>query len=223
MKPLCESRVQRFLKRAIDVVVGLGVLVFLGPLIVLLVAAATLDTRGWGIFSQQRIGQDGEPFRIHKIRSMRVNADQTQSITPRNDPRVTKFGWILRRAKLDELPQAVNLLTGKMTLIGPRPDVPGFADELAGDDKRVLSLRPGISGPATIHYRDEEGILAAQDDPNRYNVEVIWPTKTRINAAYHDHGTILDDLRMLLITVRPGDDGSIDRMLQRWGVQNLEP
>ncbi len=122
------------------------------------------------------------------------------SITLENDPRINNYGKILRRTKLDELPQLWNVLIGDMSLVGPRPDVPGYADKLEGEDRIILSIRPGITGPATLKYRNEEEILAEKGDPWRYNDEVIWKDKVEINKMYIKNWSFKNDIRILLDT-----------------------
>ena len=115
---------------------------------------------------------------------MRASNDLRSTVTTRHDPRITRVGRILRSTKVDELPQLLNVLLGHMSIVGPRPDVPGFADRLSGDDRIVLSIRPGITGPATLEFRNEEELLSSQSDPERYNREVIWPKKVELNREY---------------------------------------
>jgi lipopolysaccharide/colanic/teichoic acid biosynthesis glycosyltransferase len=124
------------------------------------------------------------------------------TVTTRHDVRITRSGAWMRRLKIDELPQLVNVLRGEMSLVGPRPDVPGFADRLQGPDRVILTVRPGITGPAALAYRHEEAILAEVPDPETYNREVIWPDKVRINRAYVEHYRLRADLTWLVRTVR---------------------
>ncbi|MCE2874026.1 MAG: sugar transferase [Planctomycetaceae bacterium] len=164
---------------------------------------ASIDTRQNGLFIQMRVGRDGRLFPLLKIRTMRTVAGWTSTVTTGRDPRITTMGRLLRRTKLDELPQLLNVLMGDMSLVGPRPDVPGFADRLQGADRVVLTLRPGITGPATLRFRDEEALLAAQPDPERYNREVIWPEKVRLNRQYAERYTFRADLVFILRTLMP--------------------
>jgi lipopolysaccharide/colanic/teichoic acid biosynthesis glycosyltransferase len=115
---------------------------------------------------------------------MRIDPTNRTSVTTAHDVRITPVGRFLRRAKLDELPQLINVLKGDMSFVGPRPDVPGFADALTGEDRVILSVRPGITGPATLRYRDEESLLAGAEHPEQYNREVLWPDKVRLNREY---------------------------------------
>lgn len=190
------------LKRALDLAVALSGLVLGGWLLVLGWCAARLSTGESGFFRQARVGRHGRLFRVLKLRTMRSVPGGATTVTTATDPRITRVGAVLRRTKLDELPQLWNVLVGDMSLVGPRPDVPGFADRLEGEDRIVLSVRPGITGPATLNYTNEEALLAAQEDPERYNRETIWPDKVRINRAYVEQWRLRDDLVYLWRTFR---------------------
>lgn len=163
-------------------------------LIALLWIAAAVDTRANGFFVQERIGRFGKRFHVIKLRTMRADPSIHSTVTTAGDARITRFGRLLRRLKLDELPQLVNVLKGEMSLVGPRPDVPGYADALEGEDRVILSVRPGITGPAALKYKNEEILLAGQDDPERYNNDVIWPEKVRLNREYVDNWSFRKDL-----------------------------
>lgn len=189
-------------KRAFDLVVGGTGLVITAPVMVLGIAAATVSTREWGVFSQERIGRHGQTFRVHKVRSMRRMEGVTTTVTAGTDPRITRVGAWLRRLKIDELPQLVNVVRGEMSLVGPRPDVTGWADELTGADRIVLSVRPGITGPASVLFRHEEEILSAVENPDAHNRDVIWPEKVRLNRQYVESWTLREDVRWILATVR---------------------
>jgi lipopolysaccharide/colanic/teichoic acid biosynthesis glycosyltransferase len=193
----------RALKRTFDVVVSSLGLLATSWLIALAWIAATIDTRRNGFFVQERIGRNGRPFRTIKIRTMREIGGFVTSVTAARDPRVTPLGRVLRKTKLDELPQLVNVLLGHMSFVGPRPDVAGFADALEGEDRIVLSVRPGITGPATLRFRHEEEILDSQPDPERYNREVLFPEKTRLNRRYVENYRFVDDLRYIVETLAP--------------------
>lgn len=192
---------QALLKRTFDVVLASAGLVAFGWLIVIAAAAATLDTGRNGFFVQRRIGRYGKPFSVIKIRTMREVAGVSTTVTAAGDCRITRLGRLLRRTKLDELPQLLNVVRGDMSFVGPRPDVAGYADRLDGGDRVVLSVRPGITGPATLKFRDEEALLAAQPEPERYNREVIWPEKVRINRRYVENWCFLDDVRYIWRTL----------------------
>lgn len=193
------SPVQAFSKRVLDIGVAVVGLILLWPVIVVAIALARGDTGASGLFRQQRIGYGGKPFTVLKIRTMRAVAGTT--ITTGNDARITPLGARLRGWKIDELPQLWNVLKGEMSLVGPRPDVAGYADRLTGEDRIVLNLRPGITGPATLKYRDEEQILAGQVDPETYNDNVIWPDKVAINRRYYLDYRLRDDFRYIWQTL----------------------
>lgn len=152
------------------------------------------------IFRQKRVGRNGELFTIYKFRTMSVHHNQS-SISIAGEKRITQLGKILRHYKIDELPELWNILIGDMSFVGPRPDVPGYADCLQGDDRRILQLRPGITGPASLKYRNEEYLLAQQVNPQAYNDNVIFPDKVRLNLYYLDHYNFWDDIRMIVATV----------------------
>ena len=150
-----------------------------------------------------RLGWHGRLFNVTKFRTMQVGSDRFGSVTVASDKRITPIGKILRRTKLDEFPQLWNVLLGHMSFVGPRPDVPGYADQLQGEDRRVLELRPGITGPATLLFRNEEELLALAEDPTRFNDEVVFPEKVRLNLAYLDTWSFWKDIGYILATVAP--------------------
>jgi lipopolysaccharide/colanic/teichoic acid biosynthesis glycosyltransferase len=152
------------------------------------------------LFSQKRVGKDGKLFTMVKFRTMKVNHGGN-SISIKGESRITPLGAIMRKYKLDELPGLWNVLKGEMSLVGPRPDVPGYADKLTGEDRRILELRPGITGPASMKYSNEEELLALQPDPVKYNNEVIYPDKVRINLNYLKHWSFWLDLKIIVFTV----------------------
>lgn len=152
------------------------------------------------IFRQKRIGRNALPFTMYKFRTMTVNHSGS-SVTVAGESRITPLGSILRKYKLDELPELWNVLIGDMSFVGPRPDVPGYVDKLTGDDRAVLSLRPGITGPASLKYRNEEELLAQQSDPQKYNDTVIFPDKVRINLYYLHHYSFTKDIEIIFCTV----------------------
>jgi lipopolysaccharide/colanic/teichoic acid biosynthesis glycosyltransferase len=188
------------LKRGFDLFFSFFASMFLLIPMIVLLAVSTITFRKWGLYRQIRVGRDGKTFLILKIRTMREEESQS-SITLDPDPRVPGVGRLIRRTKLDEVPQLWNVLVGDMSLVGPRPDVPGYADLLKGEDRVILSVRPGITGPATLKYRDEERILAAQKDPQKYNDEVIWRDKVEINKRYVTHWTLSKDINILAKTI----------------------
>lgn len=155
---------------------------------------------GPAVFTQKRVGKDGKLFTMYKFRSMSAHHSGS-TVSVAGESRITPLGAKLRRYKLDELPELWNVLIGDMSFVGPRPDVPGYADKLEGDDRRVLQLRPGITGPASLKYRDEEVLLASQANPQEFNDKVIYPDKVRINLYYLDHYSFLADIKMIFATV----------------------
>lgn len=176
-------------------------LLFLWP--VILVCAILIKIKmpdGPVFFVQKRVGKNGELFSMYKLRTMSVNHGGS-SVSVAGEARITPLGKVLRKYKLDELPELLNVLKGDMSFVGPRPDVPGYADNLSGEDRSVLKLKPGITGPASLKYRNEEDILALQDDPQKYNDEVIYPDKVRINLYYLNHYSFLKDIQMIFCTI----------------------
>jgi lipopolysaccharide/colanic/teichoic acid biosynthesis glycosyltransferase len=142
-------------------------------------------SKGTVFYKSKRVGLNGRLFELYKFRTMINNAEEAgTSVTVKDDPRITSIGKVLRRFKLDELPQLINVIRGDMSIVGPRPDVPGFADKLTGEDRIILTVRPGVTGPATLKYRNEEELLAGQKDPCRYNSEIIYPDKVLLNKEY---------------------------------------
>ena len=187
-----------------DRIVSLVGLIILSP--VLLVVAILIRVKmpdGPVLFKQERVGKGGKPFTIYKFRSMSV-AHGGATISVAGESRITPLGAKLRRYKLDELPQLWNVFIGDMSFVGPRPDVPGYADKLVGEDRVILKLRPGITGPASLKYRDEETLLATVEDPIRYNDEVIFPDKVRINKEYYYNWSFWQDIRYIVRTVCGG-------------------
>ena len=188
-----------------DRIVSLVGLIILSP--VLLVVAILIRVKmpdGPVLFKQQRVGKDGKLFTMVKFRSMSV-AHGGSSVSVAGESRITPLGAKLRKYKLDELPELWNVFIGDMSFVGPRPDVPGYADKLEGEDRVILKLRPGITGPASLKYRDEETLLATVEDPIRYNDEVIFPDKVRINKEYYYNWSFWQDIRYIVRTVCGGE------------------
>lgn len=189
------------IKRSFDLLLSLFGLLATWWLILFAWIFASLDTRKNGFFNQDRVGKDGRMFQVIKIRTMREIPGMYTTVTTGSDQRITSLGRFWRKTKIDELPQLINVLKGDMSFVGPRPDVPGYADKLEGKDRIVLTVRPGITGPATLKYRNEEELLAAQDDPERFNREVIWPDKVRINREYVENWSFWKDMVYIWRTV----------------------
>jgi lipopolysaccharide/colanic/teichoic acid biosynthesis glycosyltransferase len=189
------------LKYLFDRICALLGLIVASP--ILLIVAVLIKIKmpdGPILYTQKRVGKDGKLFTIYKFRTMRVGTDQS-SVSVAGESRITPLGEKLRRYKIDELPELWNVLIGDMSFVGPRPDVPGYVDCLTGDDRKILSLRPGITGPASLKYRDEEYLLAKQQKPKEYNDTVIFPDKVRLNKYYLEHYSFWKDLQMIFCTV----------------------
>lgn len=191
------------MKRLVDVLVSVILLVATAPLMVVAAIAVRRSSPGPVIFRQQRVGRGGKPFNILKFRTMGPASASDREITVGNDRRITPIGAVLRKWKIDELPQLINVLRGDMSLVGPRPDVPSYVMRYPEDLRaKVLSVRPGITDLASIKYRNENELLAAQSDPDRYYLEVIMLDKLRMGAAYAERPGIGQDLRIIVATVR---------------------
>ena len=190
-----------WLKYIFDRIVSLIGLLVLSPLIIIL--AIIIRVRmpdGPVFFSQQRVGKGGRLFTLRKFRTMIVD-HHGSTVSVAGESRITPLGAKLRKTKLDELPELWNVLIGDMSFVGPRPDVPGYADMLVGEDREILKLRPGITGPASLKYRNEEELLARVEDPQSYNDQVIFPDKVRINRYYLHHYSFWMDLKIIFATV----------------------
>ncbi|MGM9838209.1 MAG: sugar transferase [Paludibacteraceae bacterium] len=204
-----------WLKWIFDRTVALLGMVCLSPLYLVVAVLIRVKMPGGPVlFVQERIGKDGKPFRCHKFRTMQVHHSGA-TVSVAGDSRITPLGAKLRHYKLDELPGMWDVLIGKMSFVGPRPDVPGYADKLQGDDRDVLKLRPGITGPATLKYRREDEMIAEyvaqrqaagdkrsmQEIATDYNDHVIYPDKVRLNCYYYRHYSFLRDMQMIFATI----------------------
>ena len=189
------------IKRIIDTIGSfIGLLVLL-PVYLLVAIAIKLDSPGPVLYRQERVGRGGVPFRLFKLRTMHINADRMQIITVgERDPRITSVGFILRRFKLDELPQLINVLKGEMSLVGPRPELKKFTDLYTLEQRSVLAVRPGITDPASIHFRNENEMLEGKPDPIAYYVNEILPVKLSLNMKYLQDRSTLKDLRIIFMT-----------------------
>ena len=202
------------LKFIFDRVVALIGLLCLWPVLLIVAIMIKVKMPGPVLFVQKRVGKDGKLFNCHKFRSMTVKHNGS-TVSVAGDSRITPFGATLRHYKLDELPELWDVLIGNMSFVGPRPDVPGYADKLTGDDRDVLKLRPGITGPATLKYRLEDEMIAEyvakkqaegdtrpmQEIATEYNDMVIYPDKVRLNCYYYRHYSFVKDIQMILCTV----------------------
>lgn len=189
------------LKRIFDLLLAVLGLAVLLPVIAVCWTIAAIETRSNGFFIHERFGRHGVPIRVYKIKTMRSTRQPRSPITAHNMAAITRSGRLLRRYKLDELPQLFNVVAGSMSFVGPRPDVPMYAERLEGDDRVILLLRPGITGPASIKYRDEETLLSRAADPDWYNDHVIWPDKVRINREYFANYSLLGDIKYIFQTI----------------------
>jgi lipopolysaccharide/colanic/teichoic acid biosynthesis glycosyltransferase len=191
-------------KRVFDVLVSALGLLLIAPLLLLLAAAVKLDSPGPVFFRQLRVGRHGVPFRIHKFRTMRVDAEALgPQVTVGVDARITRVGHWLRGRRFDELPQLIDVLRGDMSLVGPRPEVPRYVEHYPAELKsRVLSVRPGITDPAALAFIDEAALLAAAADPEREYIEVVLPRKLARQAEYAAHATLGSDLGVIARTLR---------------------
>ena len=190
-------------KRIFDFTAALGGLVVLSPVMLAVAVLVRATSPGPALFIQRRVGRGGKIVRCAKFRTMGAGAQDHGTVTTAADVRVTPLGRFLRRTKLDEMPQLWNVLIGRMSFVGPRPDVPGYADRLQGADRVILELRPGITGPATLLFRDEERLLARARDPRAFNDAVVYPEKVRVNREYLETGGFWRDLGYICATVWP--------------------
>ena len=198
-----------FLKWLFDKLASLFGLLFLSPVLLVVAILIKVKMPGPILFCQKRVGQYGKLFTVYKFRSMTVKAEasvasrdsEATSIASTEQYRITPLGEKLRRYKLDELPELWNVLKGDMSFVGPRPDVPGYADQLQGEERDILKLKPGITGPASLKYRNEEELLASVENPAQYNDEVIFPDKVRLNLYYLKNYSFIKDIQMIVCTV----------------------
>ena len=188
-------------KRIFDFSSSLIGIIVLMPILILISITIKISSSGPVIFSQKRVGKDGEIFTLIKFRSMTVQQESNSTATARGDVRITKIGAFLRKYKLDELPELWNVIKGEMSLVGPRPDVPGYADKLVGKDRNILKLRPGITGAASLKYANEEEILADQQNPQKYNDEIIFPDKVKVNLEYYENQSLWLDIKIIFATI----------------------
>jgi len=187
-------------KRVSDIFLAFIGLIFFTPVLLTIAILIKIKMPGPVFFIQERVGQDGSLFKMTKFRTMSVGHGGS-SISIKGESRITPLGAILRKYKLDELPGLFNVLLGDMSFVGPRPDVPGYTDQLQGEDRKILELKPGITGPASMKYSNEEELLAQQEDPIKFNDEVIYPDKVRINLIYHEQRNFWMDLQIILYTI----------------------
>lgn len=189
------------LKRLFDIVASGCGLIVLSPLFIVLAIWIKLDSKGPVFYRQVRVGRGNRDFRLYKFRSMRVGADKQGLITVGGrDPRITRSGYFIRKYKLDEFPQLINVFVGDMSLVGPRPEVRKYVDMYTAEQLRVLSVRPGITDLASIRYRNENELLEQAEDPDSYYEQVIMQDKLRINLEYVDNHSFVNDIKLIFMT-----------------------
>lgn len=189
------------MKRVFDFLAsGLGLLVF-SPLFLVLAIWIKLDSEGPVFYRQVRVGRNNKDFRIFKFRSMRVNADKGSLVTIGDDPRITRSGRFIRKMKLDELPQLINVLIGDMSLVGPRPEVRHYVDYWTPQQMSVLAVRPGITDPASIKFRNENELMGKVDDPERYYINTIMQEKLKLYLKYVSHHSLFGDIGLIFKTI----------------------
>lgn len=196
------SIITLFFKRLFDIVFSLLGLIGLSPVFLLIYLWIKFDSKGPAIFKQTRIGKNGKEFKIYKFRTMVVNAEKLgKQITVGNDQRITRSGKFLRKSKLDELPQLWNVLIGDMSFVGPRPEVPRYTALYNAEQKKVLTVRPGITDYASIKYRDENEILAKSDNPEKTYIEQIMVDKLKLNLKYIEEMSLWNDIKIIFRTL----------------------
>lgn len=188
------------LKFIFDRVAAFVGLLFLWPLLLIVAICIKIKMPGPVLFVQRRVGKEARLFKMYKFRTMTLNHSGS-SISVAGENRITPLGAVLRKYKIDELPELWNVLIGDMSFVGPRPDVPGYADNLIGEDRLILKLRPGITGPASLKYANEEELLAQIDNPQEYNDNVIFPDKVKINLEYYYNHTFISDIKFIFKTI----------------------
>ena len=188
------------LKRTFDILLSIFAIFLLFPFFLLVSFLIVIDSGFPIFFLQKRIGRDAKEFNIIKFRTMKTN-NENITITVSEDSRITRIGKYLRKTKIDEIPEILNVLFGQMSFVGPRPDVKGYADKLKGANRKILALRPGITGPASLKYYNEEYILSQKSNPKKYNDEVIFPDKVKINMDYFHNRSFFLDLKIIFATI----------------------
>jgi lipopolysaccharide/colanic/teichoic acid biosynthesis glycosyltransferase len=208
-------------KRVLDVALSGAALVATGPALIVLAAAVKLDSRGPALFVQTRVGRGGRPIQIPKLRTMVVDSHHGPAVTAARDPRITRVGALLRRTKLDELPQLWSVLRGDMSIVGPRPEVERYVRQYRPEWQRLLEVRPGLTDLASLTFRDEEELLAAANDRERAYVEVIMPMKLELAVRGVERQSVLQDLTVMartalaLVRSPPASEDPVLREVQR--------
>jgi len=189
--------------RFFDIFFSVIGLIILSPLFLFLALWIKIDSKGPVFYKQLRVGKDGKDFYLYKFRTMLVDADKNGLITVGDrDPRVTRAGYFFRKYKLDELPQLINVVLGDMSLVGPRPEVHKYVEMYTPDQRKVLTVKPGLTDYASIHYIDENKVLAKSDDPERTYIDAIIPEKIRYNMKYIEHQSVKEYFKIIFLTIR---------------------
>lgn len=196
------NKINQIIKRIFDFLVSLVGIIILSPVFIIVSIAIKIDSRGSILFLQKRVGKDGKEFNIYKFRTMVTDAEKLgKQITIGNDSRITKVGAFLRKFKIDELPQLFNVLLGDMSLVGPRPEVPKYVALYNDEQKKVLSIRPGITDMASLRYKDENDILGKVDNPEEYYINVIMKDKLSLNLEYIEKSNVFFDIYLIVKTI----------------------
>ena len=190
------------LKRIFDIILSLLGLIILLPFMLIIAILIKLDSKGPIFFKQVRVTKNGREFEIFKYRTMRVGSDKYSQITVGKDNRITKIGAFLRKYKLDEIPQLINVLLGDMSLVGPRPEVPQYVVLYTDEQKEILKVRAGITDYASIEFSDENDLLASEEDPEKAYIEKVMPKKIELNKKYITEISILTDIKIILLTIK---------------------
>jgi len=190
------------IKRLFDIILSFVGIIILIPVFIIVSILIKIDSSGPVFFLQERVGLNGKLFKIIKFRSMKINHNNSSlTVTIGNDKRITRIGKKIRKYKIDEIPELINVFVGDMSFVGPRPDVPGYADLLEGENRNILKLRPGITSRASIKYSNEEILLLNHDDPIAFNNKVIFPDKVKMNLNYYENNNIWIDIKIIFATL----------------------
>lgn len=190
------------LKRIFDIILSLFGLILLSPFMIIIAILIKLDSKGSVFFKQVRVTKNGREFKIFKYRTMKVGSDKYSQITVGKDNRITKIGSFLRKYKLDEIPQLINVLIGDMSLVGPRPEVPKYVALYTDEQKEILKVRAGITDYASIEFSNENDILADEADPEKAYIEKIMPKKIELNKKYLSEISVITDIKIILLTIK---------------------
>ena len=190
------------LKRIFDIILSLFGLIILLPFMLIIAIFIKLDSKGPVFFKQLRVTKNGREFKIFKYRTMRVGSDKYSQITVGKDDRITKIGSFLRKYKLDEIPQLINVLIGDMSLVGPRPEVPKYVALYTDEQKEILKVRAGITDYASIEFSNENDLLALEEDPEKAYIKKVMPKKIELNKKYISEISMLTDIKIILLTIK---------------------